>query len=922
MNDTAHTRDADFGKIENEAAAPEFERSWAVVIGIDDYKNGIKPLKTATGDAVRLAQILKDEQSFEIWPPGTNTPLLNKAATKSELNTLLTKTLPNEIGKNDRLLFYFAGHGVADEDNDGLKGYLVPQNADPDNRDTFLSMQTLSESLLTLKCRHLLVILDCCFAGALRWSSTRDVPTLPDLIHRERFERFIQDPAWQVIASAAYDQKALDVLAGDTIGVREARSKQSHSPFALALFKALEDGEADAHTKSQPKGDGVITATELYFYLRNAVEPVTESQNHRQTPSFWSMAKHDKGEFIFLVPGHHLNLPKAEELTQENNPYRGLQAFEEKHQDIFFGRDELIDQLEEQVSNHPLTIVIGASGSGKSSLVKAGLLPRLRRSEQPGWHIMLPPPQQTGAGSEGTALSPPMRPANSPLHILERVIKTSLSLPNQPLDFSILPKDEDSQALARLIESWVAVHPGQKLLLVVDQFEELITLCRDEKERKQFVQLLVVALQTQAERFRLVLTLRSDFEPQLVQLFLEIPEQWVENRFFVSPMNRAEYRAAIEGPAATRVLFFEPSDLINRIVDEVVSTRHGLPLLSFTLRELYQKYIKSGRRNRALVEADYKALGGVIGSLRSRATAEYETLDQAHQQTMRRIMLRMIFLDGNKVTRRRVTGEELIYSTPAENERGAAVIERLTEARLIVADKTEGTAYWEPTHDALINAWDKLSTWVNNEKDNKTDFGTDLFTLQNRLAQAAIDWHLAETDEKKRGLLWDNHADLSYVEKSLTGHPTLWLNQIEVGFIEAGLEQRRLNEATLAEARSNQLAAQSQIAGDPTGSLNLMLAREAVQSTCTPLSEADATLRSVVVDASKSPWRQTIPWRTHHCNSVWSVAFSPDSTRIVSGSADCTVRLWDAQRGQPLGVPLTGHSGTVTSARLSHKKSS
>ena len=164
----------------------------------------------------------------------------------------------------------------------------------------------MQDALQALPCRHLLLILDCCFSGAFQWASRmRAIGSLmPKRIYKERFDRFVLDPAWQVITSAAYDQKAMDVLQGRATGDRglaAAANGEAHSPFALALFEALA-GEADFRTGRE--GDGVITATEVYAYVRDRVEPETldAGQSRRQTPGFFPLRKHDKGEFVFLHP--------------------------------------------------------------------------------------------------------------------------------------------------------------------------------------------------------------------------------------------------------------------------------------------------------------------------------------------------------------------------------------------------------------------------------------------------------------------------------------------------------------------------------------------------------------------------------------------------------------------------------------------
>jgi uncharacterized caspase-like protein len=181
----------------------DFTHSLAVVIGIDAYEHGIPPLTTAVNDATRLAEILQAAHGYE-------TLLLTGGAaglqvTRERLRTLFTEELPARLGNDDRLLVYFAGHGVALDGDDGPRGYLVPQDARPGNSTSMLAMTDLHAWLTALPCRHMLAILDCCFAGAFRWTSTRDIGALPEVLHKERYDRYLLSPAWQVLTSAAYD---------------------------------------------------------------------------------------------------------------------------------------------------------------------------------------------------------------------------------------------------------------------------------------------------------------------------------------------------------------------------------------------------------------------------------------------------------------------------------------------------------------------------------------------------------------------------------------------------------------------------------------------------------------------------------------------------------------------------------------------
>lgn len=361
-----------------------FQRSLAVIIGINSYQDGIPSLQTPVADASSLAQLLRHHHGYGVKL------LLNEGARGAALRALFEQELPRVVRPSDRLLLYFAGHGIALNGEEGPEGYLIPQDARLGDTHSYLAMAQINQALLELPCRHFLGILDCCFAGAFRWSSTRKLilaETGP--LHRERFDRFIQDRAWQVITSAASDQTALDSF---TLEADRRGDGASHSPFAAALLRGL-GGGADAFPvgrSGQPRGDGVITASELYLYLRDQVEIPTEARLVRQTPGIFPLKNHDKGEYIFLTPGHPLNLPPAPPLDHSSNPYRGLQAFEEEHQPLFFGRTALTEKLYGVVTQQPLTVVLGASGSGKSSLVKAGLLPKIRQQGGPDW-VILPP---------------------------------------------------------------------------------------------------------------------------------------------------------------------------------------------------------------------------------------------------------------------------------------------------------------------------------------------------------------------------------------------------------------------------------------------------------------------------------------------------------------------------------------------------
>ncbi|GAA6620336.1 caspase family protein [Scytonema sp. NUACC26] len=779
----------------------EFANNLAFVIGINNYGSSISSLQNAVSDAKQLAEILREKHGYQVWE------CLDEVATLKNLLHLLDTTLPEHTTVDDRLLFYFAGHGIALNGDDGPQGYLIPQDAVLGDTSTYLPMTQLQEYLSQLPCRHFLGIFDCCFAGAFRWSSTRDLLPVPEVIHQERYDRFITDPAWQVITSADYDQEALDALKINT----ERGSDGEHSPFAAALFEALSGG-ADVYspdTHGQPSGDGVITATELYIYLRDRVEGETFGDRLRQTPRIWPLKKHDKGEYIFLTPGHVLNLPPAPPLDESQNPYRGLQSFDEEHSHLFFGRQALTEQLYQHICQQPLTVVLGASGTGKSSLVKAGSIPYLRKLDiaQQHWKILAP-----------------IRPGDSPLQAL-----------NNTLARENLAVSATTNLTTDNIATWCQNNPTSKLLLVIDQAEELLIFCRQDR-REKFLNFLKQLLAKFPQQIRIVLTLRNDFENQFQDSILA--PYWQAARFFVPVMTREEWRSCIEEPASARVMYFEPYSLVDNLIDEVAQMPGALPLLSFTLSELYLKYLRNIREgktdNRAITQEDYEELGGVTRSLTQRADSEYEKLvqqDPAYAQTVCNVMLRMVAV-GSEDTRRRVPLSELEYPEP-ENSRVQEAIKRFTTARLLVEGQdTEGNPYVEPAHDALVQGWQKLQEWKKDREES--------LTLQRRLTQAAQEWKSKETlagnhrvenfvdwldgkfysvenwfnkintefvrlwqpkvnrqerpKDKQVEFLWNSEPYLDVLKEKLNSNPK-WFNQLEAEFVQHSAQRRRQNTA-------------------------------------------------------------------------------------------------------------------------------
>lgn len=721
------------------------DNTLAVIVGIAEYATPRLRLRTPVRDAEALATLLAEHHGYDVrlYRDGQ--------ATLRGLGSLFEDELPRIVSDSHRVLVYFAGHGMAVDEIDNPRGYLIPVDGS-DAIESLFPMERLNRALDALKCHHLLLILDCCFAGAFRWSAGRDVVVshVP-VMYRERYERFLATPAWQVITSAAYDEKAADIVAGMVIGQRARISSLGHSPFFEALRDGLE-GEADLLPRTTTGGnDGVITATELYLYLRDRLE--VANGGPRQTPSLWSLPKHHKGEYIFHVPGRDLQLVSAGPLSQETSPYRGLAVYEAEHTEMFHGRRTAIAALLAQVEQQPITCVVGHSGTGKSSLVRAGLIPALRRSH-PDWHIL-----------------GPLLPGKTPV--------TSL-------------------------DALVAEQRDGVQLLVIDQLEELFTMHERDDDRTQFLERILTLVGTGT--VRVVATLRTDLETKLWDS--PFGKFWPHARFLLTYMTREELREAIEKPAEAMALTFDPPEMVDRLIDAVVSMPGALFLLSFALDKLYLDCIGRANGDRRLVEADPLDPGGIALALRNHADVIYERFDAAHQQTLRRLMLRMVAIKDGNATRRQLPIEELEFDAPDENLRVHAVLNTLTggvspadeasialtpvNLRIAVLGGDRSTSrFIELAHDAVALDWHRMKAWCTVAHDD--------LALRHAITIVTFEW---VQSGRRASLLWDKDPRLPLARRRLTSKITLnndernsaaalhSLNRLEAEFLARGHRAR------------------------------------------------------------------------------------------------------------------------------------
>jgi hypothetical protein len=350
----------------------------------------------------------------------------------------------------------------------------------------------------------------------------------------------------------------------------------------------------------------------------------------------------------------------AQGRADDTCPYQGLEVFDEEHAKFFFGRERDVQRLVEKLKATRFLAVLGASGSGKSSLVRAGLIPALRNGALPqseGWTICV--------------FKPGSRPLTTLTAQLLHVCPGKDSMQNT---LDQMGNDERTFHLAVALA--LANKPAVRIVWVVDQFEEVFTLCSDEKERASFLLNLLYASSIPDGQCTVLLTMRADFLPKCAA-WPDLATRVAAQQFIVSPMDADMLRQAIEEPARRVRLGFEPA-LVEIILGDIGSEPGALPLLEHALLELWKR-----RRDHTLTLNGYRDSGGVKGAIAKTAEEIFKTFNPNEQAIVRRIMLRLTQLgEGTEDTRRRATIDEVI-TTSSEADAVELVVKRMADARLL-----------------------------------------------------------------------------------------------------------------------------------------------------------------------------------------------------------------------------------------------
>jgi WD40 repeat protein len=642
------------------------------------------------------------------------------------------------------------------------------------------------------------------------------------------------------------------------------------------------------------------------------------------------------------------------------SPYRGLDRFEDRDAALFFGRDQLIKSLLTQLSTTNVLLVLGASGSGKSSVVRAGLLPRLS--------------QLVGARFRYFTLVPDVNPFES--------LRSAL----QGGGFSQAQTREllDAQPDARLIRG--LQREGDQWLIFVDQFEEIFTVS-DERLRTSFISTLVKIAQDPTGSIKLVLAMRADFFDRFSP-FPQFAKLIEKNIAFVTDMQVDELRLAIEQPAAKHGVVFEQG-LVEEIIKDVQGQAGSLPLLQYTLSLCWQEEeCSDGLADRHLNTQTYRQLGGVRGALQKRADEIYASFadgsdpktESAKQKEVRQIFLRVVDLAGQggdegawRPVRRRVP--KAIFSSPQEQE----ILQALIDQKLLVSSGRQGgDPTVEVAHEALFTSWGKLKKWIAG--------GKQVIFARNRLADDASHWQSRRKEDEsgaEEELLSGSRLGQALEMRARGDFDTLFggLSEMETQFLDAsatlrdrrGQEEQERQQRELVQARklaeAERRRAEDQIKGRKrqryfiyglaalalvTGVIAAvaMIQRSAAQergrialsrqlaaqaralinkrfdaAVLTALAgyrvEKTPEARGALLDALVSQPRVIKLFRDSLSSAAFAAALSPDGTTLFTAGCaryqedkvECAkgvVQRWDTRSGQRIGDRQLAHASQIS----------
>ena len=581
------------------------------------------------------------------------------------------------------------------------------------------------------------------------------------------------------------------------------------------------------------------------------------------------------------------HLQQQSNFQPEESPYQGLEAFTRDKAKFFYGRQDIVDQLMKKLAETNFVPLIGISGIGKSSVVLAGLAPQL---EAQGWQLL-----------------GPFKPGVKPLAALQEAFCSLFDQPEDKHEVYTLIETEGIERVLNLGPEDLIDPPElpkrdtARILLVIDQFEEIFTVCQSEDERTLFIQRITEISQKPNFPLAIVTTMREDFV-----------ESWLSYGSLIQAIQQQAVRlGSLEGEDLIKAIV-EPAKklgycfgegLLELILADVEQEKNCLPLLEFALTELWKDRDKKQRR---LTATAYRQMGGVKGALNKRAEQIYRQLNSNQQDWVRRICLKLVRtgLDVKDISQRQLEEALLsLSSQPRDKKLIKRVINKLVTERLLVI---VGDNYVELAYEDLMVGWCRFAGWREQNR--------DLRRLVQRVEDAEKDWKAKGKDDLyllQGGILTEVREHWSTLEAEFTLGTQV--------FYQLSDKQEKKQVAF-----SDQLQAEVDLQKKAQKLMNLMSVRplEAAAQAIQNMGESDRRLQGRMITSDYYAVRKIINTVKEsgqflgHMTDVRSVAFSPNSKAIVSGSSDRTVRLWDLA-GQPIGEPFKGHTDTINSVAFS-----
>jgi WD40 repeat protein/transcriptional regulator with XRE-family HTH domain len=586
-------------------------------------------------------------------------------------------------------------------------------------------------------------------------------------------------------------------------------------------------------------------------------------------------------------------------------PYKGLRAFEVDDAALFFGRERQAEDVLKRLAEVRFAAVVGASGSGKSSFVRAALLAQIKAG--------------AGDGAVGARVAL-LTPGAHPLDALARAVNAATGHAAGGVSGDDLRADPDA------LRCQTGQAGAGAVVIAVDQLEELFTLSHDEGERRCFVDALIGAWQDPASPVAVILALRADFYGR-VSSYPQLAAAVVAHQTLIGPMNVINLRRAIELPASQTDLLLQPG-LVDTILQDVGDAPGALPLLSHALLETCKR-----RRRLMLTVSGYREAGGVHGAIAQSAEHTLQALPEAD-----RAIARVIFLSLTDVSERTEPTRRRVDRTQLTGHPQSAAIDRvlnvLADARLVSLEENTVVI----AHEALIGHWPRLRGWIDTDRAG--------LLIHRRLIDAAREWDVL----KREPAALYRGARLTAAREWATDHPD-HLSALERDFLAASeaterseleaathrsrrlrvlaaslaaltvivatlaawaLGQRSTAQRQATAATSLALAATSSSLLTTRPDIALLLAFEAYHTS--PRTEGRSAVLAALTYARKS---RVLAILHGHTDAVSSVAFGPDRRTLASASNDRTVRLWDARTHKQIGAPLIGHSDVVEGVAFS-----